>query len=199
MFQLLARAPTFLLSRLLSLEWSLSLPEGKLLRNALNVSRLLHNVLGTLCLLCIPCPTCSCGLITWPTSIRPVNHLPRVLKLCTVKTSEICQKPFSSCCSSCNIFSENLKKWDFLLFLCRSQTLRTSGTVRTLPIWTAHFNFGNIWLLAPFSSKHTPPRRANKITYSHCFKIRYLWPTAIYFSFVYCLLRPSFFSHLESS
>lgn len=104
----------------------------------------------------IPCPTCSCGLITQLTSTRPVNHPTRVLKMCNVRTSEISQEPFSSCCSNCTIFSENWKKWDFLLFLCRSQTLRTIGAVPTLPLWTAHFfSSGEIWLLAPFSSKHT--------------------------------------------
>lgn len=200
MFQVPVQTPSFLLSRLRCLGWSLSLSEGKLLRDALNVPMLLHNALDTLCLLATPCHTCSCGLITWLTSTRPVNHPPRVLKLCTVRTSEICQQPFSSHCSNCTIFSENWKKWDFLPFLCRSQTPRTSGAVPTLPLWTAYFfNSGEIWLLAPFLSKHTPSHRTNKITYSHCFKIWYLWPTAIYLSSVSCLLRPSFFSHLESS
>lgn len=142
---------------------------------------------------CYPMP----HLLLWPdhmASTRPVNHPTRVLKMCNVRTSEISQEPFSSCCSNCTIFSENWKKWDFLLFLCRSQTLRTIGAVPILPLWTARFfSSGEIWLLAPFSSKHTPSHRANKIIYSYCFKFRYLWPTAIYLSSVSCLLRPSFF------
>ena len=98
------------------LRLSLSLRGGKiLLRADLNVSRLWCNGSGSLF---VPCPTCSCALITRQTSIRSGIHLTSFRKLHTVRTGEIFQKSVSSCYYNCIVFPVTRKHFGFSLLPC---------------------------------------------------------------------------------